>query len=93
MEPLLMLSVGLYALVAIILAALVYTYGKTALSTRAAYPIGLLIFSLLLLVQSAGTALGYVLFGDYIGDEAYPFMLGMSAAELVGVAALFRITV
>ncbi len=92
MEPLLALAIGIYGLVSMLLAFLAYTYAKTAISTRAAYPLGLLVFSLLLLVHSAGTALGYVFFSEYIGDAAFPFMFGMAAVELAGVVALLRIT-
>ncbi len=92
MDVMLTLAVGIYAVVSVLLAFLAYTYAKTAISTKAAYPMGLLVFSLLLLVHSAGTAIGYVFFSEYIGVSAYPFMFGMAAAELVGVAALLRIT-
>jgi len=92
MEALLTLAIGLYALISVVLAFLAYTYAKTAVSTRAAYPLGLLVFSLLLLVHSVGTALGYTVFSDSIGDAAYPFMFGMAAIEFIGVTALLRIT-
>lgn len=82
----------MYAVISILLAFLTYTYGKTAFSTKAKYPLGLMIFSLLLLIHSAGTALGYSFFANYIGDPAYPFMFGMGAAELVGITALLRVT-
>lgn len=92
METLLALAISMYALVSVLLVILAYTYATTAISTRAKYPLGLFIFSLLLLVHSAGTALGYTFFQGYIGDSAYPFMFGMGLAELVGVGALLRIT-
>ncbi len=92
MDTTLALAVGTYALVSVLLAFLAYTYARTALSTRAAYPLGQLVFSLLLLIHSAGTALGYTFFSEYIGSTAAPFMFGMAAAELVGVAVLMRIT-
>ena len=87
-----MLATGLYAAISVLLAFLAYTYGKTAISTKARYPLGLFIFSVLLLVHSVGTALGYTMMGAYIGDQAYPFMFGMAGFELFGVAALLRIT-
>ncbi len=93
MDLLLTLAVGLYAVVSVLLAFLAYSYAKTALSTKARYPLGLLVFALLLLVHSAGTALGYTLMSQYISDEAYPFMFGMAGFELVGVAVLLRITI
>lgn len=92
MELLLTLATSVYTVISVLLAFLAYTYGKTALSTKARYPLGLFVFSVLLLVHSAGTALGYVFLGDYIGDQAYPFMFGMAGFELIGITALLRIT-
>jgi hypothetical protein len=93
MSPLLSLAIVLYAINAVLLAVLVYVYGRTALSTKARYPLGLFIFSILLLFHSAGTAAGYLFFSPYFGEEAVPFMTMMAPLELVGVVALLRITV
>ena len=92
MTPLLTLAILLYAVNAILFGLLAYVYGKTALSTRARYPLGLFAFSLLLLLHSAGTALAYFFLGPYFGDEAVPYMSAMGSFELVGVLALLRIT-
>jgi len=92
MTPLLGLAVLLYCVNAVLFAALAFFYGKTALSTRAAYPVGLLVFSLLLFIHSAGTAAAYLFLGPYFGEEAVPFMSVMGGVELVGVAALLKIT-
>lgn len=92
MQSLLTLAVAMYALISVLLVFLAYTYGKTALSTKAKYPLGLLIFSVLLLIHSGGTAVGYTFFAGSIGDSAYPFMFGMGVAELIGVAALLKVT-
>lgn len=92
MTPLLGLAVLLYSINAVLFGVLAFFYGKTALSTRARYPLGLFIFSLLLLIHSAGTATAYLLLGPYFGEEAVPFMSIMGGIELVGVAALLRIT-
>jgi hypothetical protein len=93
MEPLLVLAIGAYAVISVLLAFLAYTYAKTAFSTKARYPLGLFVFSILLLAHSAGTAMWYAFLGDYVGDQAYPIMFGMATVELIGIAALFRITV
>jgi hypothetical protein len=77
----------------ILLALLATVYGRTAVRTGAAYPVGLFVFSILLLLQSAGTAVGYLLNAPYLGDEAYPFMSIVGGFELVGLLALVRITV
>jgi len=90
--PLLSLSIVLYTINAVLFGFLAYAYGKTALSTKAKYPLGLFIFSILLLLHSAGTAAAYFFLGPYFGDEAVPYMSIMGSLELVGVVALLRIT-
>ena len=85
-------AVILYTINAVLFGFLAYVYGKTALSTRARYPLGLFIFAILLLVQAAGTAAAYVFLGEYFGDEAVPSMSAMAAFEFVGVLALLKTT-
>jgi len=92
MTPLLGLAIVIYCINAVLFGALAFFYGKTALSTRAKYPLGLFVFALLLLVHSAGTAAAYLFLGSYFGSEAVPFMSIMGSVELVGVASLLRIT-
>jgi hypothetical protein len=93
MEVLLWLAILFAAANSVLLAVLAFVYGRTALRTRAAYPIGLLVFTLLLLLQSLGTSLGYFLDAPFLGDEAYPFMTMVGGFELVGLLALLRITI
>ncbi len=93
MSALLTVAIVLYVINAGLFGFLAYVYGKTALSTRAKYPLGLFIFSVLLLIQSAGTAAAYLFLGQYLGDEAVPSMSIMASFEFVGVLALLRITV
>ena len=87
------LAIVLYTINAVLFAALALIYGRTAVSTRAKYAVGLCIFATLLLVHSAGTSLAYLLLGSYFGDEAVPFMAAMGGVELVGVSALVKITI
>jgi hypothetical protein len=90
-DNVLTLAIVLYSVNAVFFAGLAYIYGRTWLSTRARYPLGLFVFSLLLLVHSAGTAGAYVMFSGYLGDAA-PYMSMMAAFELVGVGILAKIT-
>ena len=92
MTLLLTLAIVLYTVNAVLFGFLAYTYGRTALSTHAKYPLGLFVFSILLLLHSAGTAAAYFFLGEYFGDEAVPYMSVMGSLELVGVLALLRIT-
>ena len=91
MDQILTLAVALYSINAIFFAALAFIYGRTALSTHARYPLGLFVFSVLLFIHSAGTAVAYVGFSDYLIDAA-PYMSLMAAFELVGVGVLAKIT-
>ena len=92
MTPLLTLAIGLYVVNAVLFGFLAYVYGRTVLSTRAKYPLGLLIFSTLLFLHSAGTAAFYLFLGGYIDPEVFPYMSMMASFEFVGVLALLRIT-
>ena len=92
MSALLSLAILLYGVNAGLFGFLSYVYGKTALSTKAGYPTGLFIFSVLLFAHSLGTAAAYLFLGQYYGPEAVPFMAIMGSFELVGVLALLRIT-
>lgn len=92
MSDLLNLAIGLYVINGALFSVLAYIYGKTALSTKAKYPLGLLIFSLLLVFQTLGTAWAYVSFPDYILGEVHPFMAAMAGFEFVGAAVLLRTT-
>jgi hypothetical protein len=92
MTPLLGLAIVIYCVNALLFGALAYFYGRAALSTRARYPLALCIFAVLLLIQCVGTAGAYLFLSPYIGDETAPFWSIMGGAELVGAAALLRIT-
>lgn len=91
MNELLTVAVVLYTVNAAFFAILAFIYGRTYLSTKARYPLGLFAFSVLLLIHSAGTALAYMSFSDYLG-EAAPYMSLMATFEMAGVAVLAKIT-
>jgi hypothetical protein len=90
--PLLTLAIAIYAINAVFFASLAYVYGKTSLSTKAKYPLGLFVFSVLLLLHSAGTALAYFFFAGYFDADFVPYMSIMGSFEFVGALALLRIT-
>ena len=62
----------------VLLAVLAYFYGRITLSTRAKYPLGLFVFSTLLLLQSGGTAAAYLFLSRFL-EEAVPYMFIMAA--------------
>ena len=87
------LAIAIYAVNAVLFASLAYVYGKTAFSTRARYPLGLFVFSVLLLLHSAGTSIAYFFFAGYFDADFVPYMSIMGSFEFVGVLALLRITI
>ncbi len=92
MDLLIEIAIVLYAVNVALLAALAIVYGRTAYHTRATYPVALLIFALLLLVQSAGTAMGYYDNARFLDAGSYAFMPVMGLFELAGIAALLKTT-
>jgi hypothetical protein len=93
MELLLELTVMLAIINSILLVILVSVYGRTTIRTRAIYPAGFLVFSVLMLIQRALNALGYSLNPSSIGDEAYPSTSIVGILELGGLPTHPRITV
>ena len=92
MTPLLTLAIAIYAINAALFGSLAYVYGRTAFSTKAKYPLGLFVFSVLLLLHSAGTALAYFYFAGYFDSDFVPYMSIMGSFEFAGALALLRIT-
>ena len=92
MQLTLSLAILLYVVNSILLTILAAIYGRTSLRTRAAYPVGLFFFATLLLVHSAGTAIGYFVNAPYFGDEALPFMSTVGVFELAGLLFFVKTT-
>ncbi|MDA4128728.1 MAG: hypothetical protein OK422_04675 [Thaumarchaeota archaeon] len=92
MSPMLEMAIIFSALNAGIALVLLFIYGKIALRTRAAYSVGLVVFSLLFFVQTASTAFGYYTLAEFFSDGAYPFMALVAGLELAGLLVLARIT-
>ncbi|MDA4121743.1 MAG: hypothetical protein OK456_01030 [Thaumarchaeota archaeon] len=77
----------------ILLLGLIYLYALILLKTRASYTTGLLIFSIMLLVQNAVTVYGYAELSNFIAAGFYPYLVGVAICECVGLLALLRVTV
>ncbi len=86
------ITIGLASVNAVILAVLLFLYGKIVLRTKAMYAIGLLIFALLLLGHNMLTIIAYISMAPFFGSEALPFLSGMAALELGGLIVLMKIT-
>ena len=77
---------------AVLLAALLYFYVRIALSSRAAHSIGLAVFAILLLANSALTAFSYASMSPFFGSEALPYLSAISVLEFFALVVLLKIT-
>jgi len=76
----------------ILLVGLMYLYGRIAWRTRAAFSVGLLVFSAFLFLHNSMTVYSYLSMEPFFGESVLPYLLATSALEFGGLAALLRIT-
>lgn len=86
------LAVAFSSLNVIVLAGLLYLYARITWRSKALYPIGLLFFASLLLLQNLVTAYSYVAMTPFFGESLLPYLLAVSVLEFGGLVALTRIT-
>lgn len=86
------LAIGFSSLNVIVLAGLLYLYARIAWRSRALYPLGLLFFASLLLLQNLVTAYSYVAMTSFFGESLLPYLLAISVLEFGGLIALTRVT-
>jgi len=77
----------------ILLAGLLYTYGRIFWKSRAVYTAGLIIFALALLFQNAMTLFAYFTMAPYFAEGVLPYLLTTAILEFASVGAVFGITV
>lgn len=76
----------------IVIFGLLYVYARIIHRSRALYPIGLLIFASLLLMQNLVTAYSYVEMTQLFGESLVPYLLAISVLEFGGLIALTKVT-
>ena len=86
------LAVGFALLNGIVLVGLLFLYGRITLRSKALYPVGLMIFASLLLVQNLVTAYSYISMTPFFGDAVVPYLFAISLFEFGGLLALARVT-
>ena len=87
------LAVVFASLDSVVLLALLYLYSKIAWRSRALYPVGLIVFAALLLVQNLLTAYSYTSMTPFFGESVVPYLLAISILEFGGLLALAKVTV
>ena len=76
----------------LILLGLLYVYARIVWRSKAVYPTGLMIFSLLLLLQNALTVYSYLDMTPFFNGGVLPYLLTISVLEFGGLLALVRVT-
>ena len=84
----LQLAAGLSLINALLLLGLIYIYGSSLRQVKAEFTAGLLFFAAILLVQNIIALYSYVAMFMYFAAAAGPLVLGITAAETVGLAVL-----
>jgi hypothetical protein len=72
----------------LLLVGLVFIYGISLRQIKAQFTVGLLFFAAILLVQNLIALYSYVAMFMYFASGAGPLVLGITAAETVGLAVL-----
>ena len=75
-----------------VLVGLLYLYTRIAWRSRAVYPVGLIIFASMLLVQNLVTGYSYVMMTPFFGESVVPYLFTISLLEFGGLLALARVT-
>ena len=76
----------------VVLAILMTNFGRIYSKTRAQLPLGMIIFAGMLFLHNSIGAFAYFSMHELFSHEVFPFMLGVTIAELVGVLILLKIT-
>ncbi len=87
------LAIAFAVLNVAVLGWLLYAYTRIGLRTRAIYPLGLVIFAALLLLQNAVTAYSYIEMTPLFGESLLPYLFAVSVLEFGGLVVLVRISV
>ena len=75
------------------LAALLTMYVKIYRSSRAIFTIGLMFFASMLIVHNLVAVYAYFAMAPLYNENLLPYFVAIHAAELIGIAALLKITI
>jgi len=68
------------------------SFGKIFAKTKAQLPLGMIIFAGMLFLHNIIGAFAYFSMEQLFSPEVFPYMLGVTIAELAGVLILLKIT-
>jgi len=76
----------------IVLGILMWCFGKMYFKTKAQLPLGMIIFAGMLFLHNIIGSFAYFSMDQIFSHEVFPYMLGVTIAELVGILILLKIT-
>ena len=76
-----------------LLAALLTMYVKIYRSSKATFTFGLMFFASMLIVHNFVAVYAYFAMAPLYNENLLPFFVAIHAAELIGIAALLKITI
>jgi hypothetical protein len=92
MEPTSAILSGFSIANMIVLAILMVCFGKMYSKTKAQLPLGMIIFAGMLFLHNIIGAFAYFSMEQLFSHEVFPYMLGVTIAELGGILILLKIT-
>ena len=76
-----------------LLAALLTMYVKIYRSSKATFTFGLMFFASMLIVHNLVAVYAYFAMAPLYNENLLPYFVAIHAAELIGIAALLKITI
>lgn len=76
----------------IVLGILMACFGKMYAKTKAQLPLGMIVFAGMLFLHNTISAFAYFSMHQLFSHEVFPYMLGVTIAELAGILILLKIT-
>jgi len=92
MEPTSAILSGFSIANMIVLGILMVCFGKMYSKTKAQLPLGMIIFAGMLFLHNIIGAFAYFSMEQLFSHEVFPYMLGITIAELGGILILLKIT-
>ena len=92
MSVLMNLSTMISVLNVAVLLTLLVIYIKIYIKSRAVFTIGLMFFTVMLMLHNLITVYAYLVMAPLYPDDLLPYFVAIHIAEFVGIVALLRIT-
>jgi hypothetical protein len=92
MEPTSAILSGFSIANMIVLGILIVNFGKMYSKTKAQLPLAMIIFAGMLFLHNIIGSFAYFSMAELFSQEVFPYMLGVTIAELAGVLVLLKIT-